>query len=74
MHEETRIWSVLLAFAVGAATGAAAAYLAVPENRLKVRQLARSTSSRAASVPKALREASSAARQAFAESYQEWAD
>lgn len=71
MNEGNRIGSILLAFAIGAAAGAAAAYLAVPEHRQKVRELARSTSSRAGSMPKALRDASSAARKAFNETYQE---
>lgn len=69
-HERSNIWSIMIAFAVGAAAGAAAAYLAVPENRAKVRDYYRNTSMRAGRVPKALKDASSAAKKAFSETYQ----
>jgi hypothetical protein len=64
------IWSILLAFTAGAAAGATTAYLLVPENRIKLREAAHEASLKAGRVPKALKEASSAATRAFSESYQ----
>ncbi len=68
--EGSSFWSYLIAFAVGAAAGAAGVFLAVPENRNKLRDVYRNTSMKAGRVPKALKEASSAARKAFTETYQ----
>jgi hypothetical protein len=62
--------SLLLWFAGGALAGAAAAYLAQAQNRAHVRELAQRTRDRAGRLPQALRDASSAAQSAFAESYQ----
>ncbi len=59
--------SLLLMFLGGAAAGAAVAYLAQSENRARVRALARRTRETAGRLPRALREASHAAREAFAE-------
>jgi hypothetical protein len=61
--------SVFLWFAGGALTGAAAAYLAQAQNRERVLDLARRTRVKAGRVPHALKEASSAAREAFVGSY-----
>ena len=61
--------SVLLGFAGGALAGAAAAYLAQAQNRAHVRDLAARTMDQSSRLPKALREASSAAQDAFVESY-----
>ncbi len=69
-REGLGIWSIFLAFAVGAAAGAATAYLVVPENRKKVRELAHNASLKAGRIPHALGEASSAAKKAFSESYE----
>jgi hypothetical protein len=68
--ERSNVWSILISFAVGAAAGAATAYLMVPENRAKLRQISHDTSQKAGRVPKALKEASSAARRAFTATYQ----
>jgi len=62
-------YSLLLWFAGGALAGAAAAYLAQEKNRERVRDLAVRAKDRAGRIPKALVEASSAAQDAFAESY-----
>lgn len=56
-------------FAGGALAGAAAAYLADPENRLRLRELMLRTRGQAGRLPQALRDASTAAQSAFAESY-----
>ena len=68
--ERSRFWSILISFGVGAAAGAATAYLLVPESRERLRQYAHDTSLKAGRVPKALKEASSAAKKAFSETYQ----
>jgi hypothetical protein len=62
-------FSLLLWFAGGALAGAAATYLAQAQNRGRVRELAQRTRDQASRLPKALRDASSAAQDAFAESY-----
>ncbi len=69
-NERSRFWSILISFGVGAAAGAVTAYLMVPENRTKLREVAHNTSLKAGRVPKAVKEASSAARKAFTETYQ----
>jgi len=59
--------SLLLMFAGGALTGAAVAYLAQAQNRERVRAIAKRARERAGQFPRAMREASHAARTAFAE-------
>ena len=61
--------SLLLMFVGGALTGAAVAYLAQAENRARVRALAKHTREMAGHLPQAVREASHAAKEAFAEAY-----
>ena len=61
--------SLLLMFLGGALTGAAVAYLAQKENRARVRALATRTREMAGQLPGAVREASHAAKAAFAEAY-----
>ena len=62
-------FSLLLWFAGGALAGAATVYLTQAENRTRVRDLALRARDKAGRIPKALRDASSAAQEAFAESY-----
>ena len=62
-------FTLLFCFAGGALAGAAAAYLAQQQNRARVRDLASSARQRAGRLPKALRDASSAAQETFIESY-----
>jgi hypothetical protein len=62
-------FSLFLGFAGGALAGAAAAYLVQAQNRAHVRDLALRTRDQAGRIPKALRDASSAAQDAFAASY-----
>ncbi len=62
-------FSLLCWCAGGALAGAAAAYLAQAQNRARVRDLAQRTRDQAGRIPKAVRDASSAAQDAFAESY-----
>ena len=59
--------SLLLMFVGGALTGAAVAYLAQAENRARVRAFAKRTREQAGRLPRAVREASHAAKEAFAE-------
>ena len=59
--------SLFFMFAGGALAGAAAAYLAQARNREHVRDLALHTRDQAGRLPQALRDASSAAKEAFAE-------
>ena len=59
--------SLFFMFAGGALAGAAAAYLAQAPNRERVRELALHTRDQAGRLPQALRDASSAAKDAFAE-------
>ena len=66
--------SLFLMFVGGALTGAAVAYLAQRENRARVRELARRTRETAGHLPQAVREASHAAREAFAEAYSSHGD
>jgi hypothetical protein len=61
--------SLLLMFVGGALTGAAVAYLAQRENRARIGALATHTREMAAQLPQAVREASHAAKEAFAEAY-----
>lgn len=61
--------SLLLMFVGGALAGAAVAYLAQAENRARVRAFARRTRQKAAHLPHAVREASHAAKGAFADAY-----
>jgi hypothetical protein len=56
-------------FVGGALAGAAVAYLAQSENRARVRAFARRARRRAAHLPGAMREASQAAKEAFADAY-----
>ena len=62
-------FSLLLWFAGGALAGAAAAYLSQAQNRARIRDLALRTRDKAGRIPQALRDASSAAQEAFAASY-----
>jgi hypothetical protein len=59
--------SLFFMFAGGALAGAAAAYLAQAQNRERVRELALHTRDQAGRLPQALRDASIAAKDAFAE-------
>ena len=61
--------SLFLTFVGGALAGAAVAYLAQAENRARVRALAKHTREMAGHLPQAVREASAAAKEAFAEAY-----
>ena len=61
--------SLFLMFVGGALTGAAVAYLAQGENRARVRELAKHTRDMAGHLPQAVRDASHAAKEAFAEAY-----
>jgi gas vesicle protein len=60
--------SLMFWFAGGALVGAAVAYLAQPRNREHLREFAQRTLDGADRLPTALREASTAAQAAFAES------
>ena len=61
--------SLFFMFAGGALAGAAAAYLAQARNREHVRELALHTRDQAGRLPQALRDASSAAKEAFTEAF-----
>jgi len=61
--------TLLLLFLGGAAAGAAVAYLAQADNRARVRAFADRARQGAGQLPQAVRDASQAAKAAFAESY-----
>ena len=61
--------TLLLLFLGGAAAGAAVAYLAQADNRARVRAFAERARQSAGQLPQAVRDASQAAKVAFAESY-----
>ncbi|HEY3355139.1 MAG TPA: hypothetical protein VGQ83_17935 [Polyangia bacterium] len=67
-------FSLLLAFVGGAVAGVAAAYLSVPENRERVRSYATGSKVRASRIPRAIKDASVAAKDAFASAYRGGAD